>query len=91
MAAGLGDDVTIDVLWHTAATWLMQTGIDMLEASKFLGTTTRTLEETMPISVRTSYLAPRPPSTTIVLINLPANGWPTITVNQRRTKRDRQS
>ena len=46
VAAGLGDDVTPHVLRHTAATWLMQTGIDMLEASKFLGMMTRTLEET---------------------------------------------
>lgn len=44
-AAGLGD-VTPHVLRHTAATWLMQTGTDMMVASKFLGMTTRTLEST---------------------------------------------
>jgi integrase len=46
IAAGLGDEVTPHVLRHTAATWLMQAGVDMLEAGKFLGMTTRTLEET---------------------------------------------
>lgn len=45
-AAGLGDDVTPHVLRHTAATWLMQTGTDMMIAGKFLGMTTRTLEST---------------------------------------------
>jgi integrase len=44
-AAGLSD-VTPRVLRHTAATWLMQQGIDMLEAGWFLGMTTRTLEST---------------------------------------------
>jgi integrase len=46
VAAGLGEDVTPHVLRHTAATWLMQAGTDMMEAGKFLGMTTRTLEET---------------------------------------------
>jgi integrase len=46
LAAGLGDDVTPHVLRHTAATWLMQQGVDMLVASRFLGMTTRTLEST---------------------------------------------
>lgn len=46
IAAGLGDDVTPHVLRHTAATWLMQTGTDMMVAGKFLGMTTRTLEST---------------------------------------------
>jgi integrase len=46
IAAGLGDDVTPHVLRHTAATWLMQTGTDMMVAGKFLGMTTGTLEST---------------------------------------------
>jgi integrase len=46
VAAGLGNDVTPHVLRHTAASWLMQTGTDMLVAGKFLGMTTRTLEST---------------------------------------------
>jgi site-specific recombinase XerD len=37
IAAGLGDDVTPHVLRHTEATWLMQTGTDMMVAGKFLG------------------------------------------------------
>lgn len=45
-AAGLGDDVTPHVLRHTAATWQMQAGTDMLEAGRYLGMTTRTLEST---------------------------------------------
>jgi integrase len=44
--AGLGDDVTPHVLRHTAATWMMQAGVDMLEAGRYLGMTTRTLEGT---------------------------------------------
>jgi integrase len=44
-AAGV-DDVTPHVLRHTAATWMMQNGVDMLEAGRFLGMTTRTLEST---------------------------------------------
>lgn len=43
-AAGLGDDVTPHVLRHTAATWLMQTNVEMLVAGRFLGVTTRTLK-----------------------------------------------
>ena len=37
IAADLGDDVTPHVLRHTEATWLMQTGTDMMVAGKFLG------------------------------------------------------
>lgn len=44
-AAGLGH-VTPHVLRHTAATWLMHAGVDMLEAGRYLGMTTRTLENT---------------------------------------------
>jgi integrase len=42
---GLGH-VTPHVLRHTAATWQMQAGTDMLEAGRYLGMTTRTLEST---------------------------------------------
>jgi integrase len=42
---GLGH-VTPHVFRHTAATWQMQAGTDLWEASKFLGITVRTLEET---------------------------------------------
>jgi integrase len=44
--AGLGDQVTPHVLRHTAATWQMQAGTDVLEAGRFLGMTVRTLEGT---------------------------------------------
>jgi integrase len=43
-AAGLGDDVTPHVLRHTAATWLMQRGVDPWEAAKYLGMTVEMLE-----------------------------------------------
>lgn len=46
IAAGLGDEVTPHVLRHTAATWQMQAGTDMLEAGRYLGMTVRTLEST---------------------------------------------
>jgi integrase len=42
---GLGH-VTPHVLRHTAATWQMQAGTDMFEASKYLGMTVRTLKQT---------------------------------------------
>jgi integrase len=42
---GLGH-VTPHVLRHAAATWQMQAGTDLFDASKYLGMTTRTLEET---------------------------------------------
>lgn len=45
-AAGLGDEVTPHVLRHTAATWQMQAGTDILEAGRYLGMTARTLEST---------------------------------------------
>ena len=40
---GLGK-ITPHVLRHTAATWQMRAGTDMLEAGRYLGMTTRTLE-----------------------------------------------
>lgn len=45
-AAGLGEEVTPHVLRHTAASWQMQAGTDILEAGRFLGMTARTLEST---------------------------------------------
>lgn len=44
--AGLGEGVTPHTLRHTAATWLMQAGVDIWEASGFLGMTTQQLEGT---------------------------------------------
>ncbi|MGI9412276.1 MAG: site-specific integrase, partial [Hyphomicrobiales bacterium] len=43
--AGLGKDVTPHVLRHTAATWLMQNGVDPFEAAGFLGMSTQMLLE----------------------------------------------
>lgn len=43
-AAGLGPDVTAHVLRHTTATWLLQAGVDMWQAAKFLGMSVETLE-----------------------------------------------
>jgi integrase len=43
--AGLGPDVTPHVLRHTAATWLMQAGVDMWEAAGFLGMTVEMLSQ----------------------------------------------
>jgi integrase len=42
---GLGH-ITPHVLRHTAATWHMQAGTDLFEASKYLGMTVKTLEQT---------------------------------------------
>jgi len=42
--AGLNDDVTPHWLRHTAATWLMERGVDTWEASGYLGMTAQTLE-----------------------------------------------
>ncbi|MBZ8133266.1 site-specific integrase [Afifella sp. IM 167] len=42
--AGLGEDVTPHTLRHTCATWLMQEGVDMWQASRFLGMSMETLE-----------------------------------------------
>jgi len=43
--AGLGDDVVPHTLRHTAATWLMQSGVDHYEAGGFLGMSAQMLEE----------------------------------------------
>jgi integrase len=43
--AGFGPDVTPHVLRHTAATWLMQAGIDVWEAAGFLGMTVEMLSQ----------------------------------------------
>src|SRR5215472_11749846 len=42
--AGLEGIVTPHTLRHTAATWLMQAGVDMWTAAGFLGMTVETLE-----------------------------------------------
>ena len=44
-AAGLDDDVIPHTLRHTAATWLMQLGVDMWEAAGYLGMSIKMLEE----------------------------------------------
>jgi integrase len=48
VSARLGQEVEITphVLRHTAATWLMQNGVDVWEAAGFLGMTSKQLEET---------------------------------------------
>jgi integrase len=43
--AGLGEDVTPHVLRHTAATWLMQAGVDIWEAAGFVGMTVEMLSQ----------------------------------------------
>jgi len=43
--AGLGPDVTPHVLRHTAATWLMQAGVDIWEAAGFVGMTVEMLSQ----------------------------------------------
>jgi integrase len=44
-AAGLDEDVIPHTLRHTAATWLMQLGVDMWEAAGYLGMSIKMLEE----------------------------------------------
>ena len=44
-AAGLGREVTPHILRHTCATWLMQRGVSLWDASGFLGMTVQQLEE----------------------------------------------
>ena len=44
MAAGIENRVTPHVLRHTAATWMMQNGVDIWKAAQFLGMTVETLE-----------------------------------------------
>jgi hypothetical protein len=41
--AQLGDDITPHALRHTAATWLMQAGVDAFEAAGFLSMSVETL------------------------------------------------
>jgi integrase len=43
-AAGLSEDVTPHTLRHTAATWLMQAGVETWQAAGFLGMTVEMLE-----------------------------------------------
>jgi integrase len=42
--AGLGEDIVRHSLRHSAATWLMQAGVDMWEAAGWLGMTVEQLE-----------------------------------------------
>lgn len=44
LRAGLSQDITPHTLRHTAATWLMQNGASLWEASGFLGMSQKTLE-----------------------------------------------
>jgi integrase len=44
-AAGLGADVTPHTLRHTAATWLMQAGVDMWQTAGYLGMTVEMLSQ----------------------------------------------
>jgi integrase len=44
-AAGLGADVTPHILRHTCATWLMQSGVNLWDATGFLGMTVQQLEQ----------------------------------------------
>ena len=44
-AAGLADDVIPHTPRHTAATWLMQHGVNLWEAAGYLGMTVQTLED----------------------------------------------
>lgn len=44
VAAGLGEDVTPHTLRHTAATWLLQSGVEPWEAAGYLGMTTELIE-----------------------------------------------
>ncbi len=46
IAAGLGDDVIPHTLRHTAATWMMQAGVDPWDAAGWLGMTVDVLIET---------------------------------------------
>jgi integrase len=46
IAAGLDDKVIPHVLRHTAATWLMQAGVEMWDAAGFLGMTVEVLSRT---------------------------------------------
>jgi site-specific recombinase XerD len=78
-AAGLDEKVLPHTLRHTAATWLMQKGADIWQASGFLGMTTRTLER--------NYGHHHPDQFDSVLQafskHRTANGSPTIAVNRR--------
>jgi integrase len=78
-AAGLDEKVLPHTLRHTAATWLMQKGTDIWQASGFLGMTTRTLER--------NYGHHHPDQFDSVLQafskHRTANGSPTIAVNRR--------
>jgi integrase len=80
-AAGIGDDVTPHVLRPMAATWLTQTGTDMLVARSFLGMTTRMLETTYA-HFRPDHLARAKAAFTVQKASASANGRPTTNVNR---------
>ena len=44
LAAGLSDDVVRHTLRHTAATWLMQNGVEIWQAAGFLGMSPQMVE-----------------------------------------------
>ncbi len=82
IAAGLGDEVTPHVLRHTAATWLMQNGTDMLKFGRFLGMTTRTFESTYAHYRPEHLSAAKGAFTTHRSHRARANGGPTVNVNR---------
>jgi integrase len=67
------------VMRHTAATWMMRDGIDLWEASRYLGMTIRSLE--------TVYGHHRPQHLTLRILVATANEVPMKTTNQDRTQR----
>ena len=56
--AGLGEDVVRHSLRHTAATWLMQAGVDMWEAAGGLGMTVEQLEASYGLTILNSRKKP---------------------------------
>jgi integrase len=69
VAAGLGDDVIPHALRHTAATWLMQIGIELWVAAGALGMSVKMLEEVYghhhpdyQEEIRTAFTRPTPAS-----------------------------
>ncbi|TMK47920.1 MAG: hypothetical protein E6G70_13015 [Alphaproteobacteria bacterium] len=56
--AGLGEDVVRHSLRHTAATWLMQAGVDMWEAAGGLGMTVEQLEASYRLTILNSRKKP---------------------------------
>jgi integrase len=44
--AGLGDDVTLHILRHTCATWMLQNRVSTREVAGYLGTSEKVVEKT---------------------------------------------